>query len=125
MLKEALVNFVHYSPLSSFFGHQASSHHSNSIDRQQQIDPYMLLASAPDSTRSSLNTPPPPYEKIVNDIDLSHNTAEGCKDNLLDDKLVKQSVTLLQLAPDVPRNMALDLYMVGLEKMIAALPCKL
>lgn len=83
----------------------------------------MLLAS-PDSTRS-LNTPPPPYEKIENDIDLSQNTAEGCKDNLLDEKLVKQSVTLLQLAPDVPRNMALDLYMVGLEKMIAALPCKL
>lgn len=123
MLKEALVNFAHYSSFSSFFGRQPSSH-SNSIHRQQQIDPCMLLASA-DSTRS-INTPPPPYEKIENDIDLSHNTKEeGCNDNLLDDKLIKQSVTLLQLAPDVPRNMALDLYMVGLERMIAALPCKL
>ncbi|KAI7878979.1 hypothetical protein K492DRAFT_227447 [Lichtheimia hyalospora FSU 10163] len=41
---------------------------------------------------------------------------------MLDAKLIKQSANLLQLAPEVPRDMALDLYIVSLDKMIAALP---
>lgn len=118
MLKKALVNSICNSSFSSFFGRQTSSRSNNTHQQQQQIDPDALL----DNTRS-INTPPPPYEKIENDIDLSHNT-QGDNDNVLDAKLVKQSITLLQLAPEVPRDMALDLYMVGLDKMIAALSCK-
>ena len=122
MLKEALINVVYYSS-SSFFGRQTPSHSNSSIHHQQPIDPDMLLDSA-DNTRSINTSPPPPYEKIESDVDLCNNTQGRSNDNMLDAKLIKQSANLLQLAPEVPRDMALDLYIVILDKMIAALPCK-
>ncbi|KAI9259069.1 hypothetical protein BY458DRAFT_517673 [Sporodiniella umbellata] len=94
------------------------------------------------SPRYSLSAPPPPYEKVAQEKKYSFSSiwkrasfssayAPAVPDISLgpaiDKQQVEQGISLLNIATDMNRSqsnpaMAFDLYLMGLEKIMAALP---
>lgn len=92
--------------------------------------------------------PPPPYEKVANNSSSSSSgmlskvmsvwrrqamaERQGKLNNqgmMVDKKQVEQAVTMINIATEMDHSgnhqMAVDLYMMGLDRMLSAFPCKL
>ena len=92
--------------------------------------------------------PPPPYEKVANGSSSSSSgmlskvmsvwrrqaMAEqqgklGDQAMMVDKKQVEHAVTLINIATEMDHSgnhqMAIELYMMGLDRMLSAFPCKL
>ncbi|KAI9317700.1 hypothetical protein BX666DRAFT_2121220 [Dichotomocladium elegans] len=108
MFAAALNRLKAYSPFFSLKSQEASLSSKN-ISGVCSDNGAGLLANASMASSSSLPPlSPPPYEEI--------NDPQS-RNSMLDIKFVQQSITLLQLATEMPSTMAaVDVYLAGLEK---------
>lgn len=105
--------------LSAFFQQNTSIEQRSKVPSSSSpsLSPLSSPEDAlPTSSSSSSSLPPPSYEKVIAE-DLSK----------LNTKQVQQAVSLAQVATDMQQHQwttALEVYLLAVEKMITALPCK-
>ena len=115
------------------------------ISEQQQQQEVVYYRLSPRSSYAA--APPPPYEKVAANNNTNTNSSPSMLGKILsasgltspsqqstnnhlnniDTKQVEHAVTLINIASEMDQSgnqqMAFDLYMMGLDRMLSAFPC--